>query len=219
MIILRRKVFSEELKQLISQRMQNKAQGINPTVSASAQLAQMKQNTAVVNAVNDASRTARRDMGHQLQDRITAAAQKGNNSQKTRLLNKTVNAGIEAGYNTALNLHNNNNQQAVQSGAQTIQNSQPKPATKGSILGGVKSGVSNAATNIRSAWGNMSTGGKIATGTLLLGGAALAYKAHNDKKRAEEEGGKGRGGQQHPQHAVVLESLFLENVIDAQHQG
>ena len=43
MIILRQKKFSEELKQLISQRMTNKASGVVPKVSASAQLAQMKQ--------------------------------------------------------------------------------------------------------------------------------------------------------------------------------
>lgn len=187
MIILRRKMFSEELKQLISQRMQNKAQGITPTVSASAQLAQMKQNTAVVNAVNDSSRTARRDMGHQLQDRITAAAQKGNNSQKTRLLNKTINAGTEAGYNTALNLHNNNNQQAVQSNAQTIQKVQEQGKQQGQKSTGIVQGALNT-------WNNMGTLGKVATGAALVGGTMMIANQIKRRKEAEEEARRARYG-------------------------
>lgn len=195
MIILRQKKFSEELKQLISQRMANKASGVVPKVSASAQLAQMKQNTANLGAINDATRTTRRNTGHQLQGKITQAAQSGNNSQKTRLLNKTTTAGVNAGYQEALNRVNNSNQPIVQSNATTIQNAQTQAKNSIGIVGGAKNtwnnltkgGVSgtinNLATGVKNTWNGMSTGSKAA----VIGGSLLLANSIRRRRKAEEE--------------------------------
>ena len=165
MIILRYKTFSEEYKKLVELR---KANPQMKNVSAAAQLAQMKQNTANLNAIENATRTARRDVGHQIQDRIASAAQSGNNSQRTRLLNKATNAGVNAGYQKSLEVMKNNNTASINSGAAGIQ----KVNNSVGILQGAKN-----------TWNNMSQRNK----NLLLGAAAIGTVGLLASRRRERE--------------------------------
>ena len=188
MIIIRRKCFSEELKALIAKRMADKSAGITPTGSAASQLDQMKANSANMAAVKSAERTARRETGKALESQIKTAAQTGNTTQKTQLLNTAKQAGTNAGYQKALD--------TMKSTPKTTSTSYATRSTNNAFQQGQQSvGLKQGAMNT---WNNMSTTGKVATGAAALGTTALiAGSIIKNKRKAKEAEEKAKAAQRY----------------------